>query len=122
MNNAALQWIVGHDTGTSSITIWSVMNGVEEYYRQGIPLDVDDFGRCVRLLVRVPEYRDRLQEVANKYPEWQPIIDDWKELERLYWKWEASDYAVEVWHEFNGRFSPVFDYHITAEDFEKKEK
>lgn len=102
------QWIVSHDTGISSKTIWSVMMGATPYW-PGTPLDVDDFGRCVRLLVHIPEFRPRLQEVADKYPVWQPIIDDWKELERLYWNWEAKSRDRESWHEFDKRMSPILE-------------
>jgi len=84
------QWIVGDDTGVSSQTIWSVMMGVRPRW-SGTPLDVDDFGRCVRLVVLIPAFRPRLQEVADKYPQWQPLIDHWEELERLYWACEAAD-------------------------------
>ena len=97
------QWIVGNDTGVSSKTIWSVMFGVNPDW-QGVPLDVDDFGRCVRLLTLVKEFRPRLKEVSVKYPEWKPIIDDWDELERLYWAWEAQDKGSkergEAWNVF----------------------
>lgn len=79
----ALEWIVGGDTGTSSKTIWSVMMGVKPDYAS-VPLDPDDFGRCYRLLARVPMWRVRLGEVAAKYAEWKPLVEAWDELTALY--------------------------------------
>ena len=100
------QWIVSHDTGTSSKTIWSVMMGVKPDWAD-VPLDVDDFGRCVRLLTVVKEFRPRLQEVADKYPKWQHLIDSWAELERLYWAWEADDKSSKAWEIFYEAITPL---------------
>jgi hypothetical protein len=86
MNKEAFSWIAGDDTGTSSKTIWAVMMGVAdpECNRYDVPYDPADFGRCVRLLNRVPEWRGRLGEVAAIFPRWQPLVDAWEELETLY--------------------------------------
>jgi len=104
------QWIVSHDTGTSSKTIWSVMMGVKPDWAD-VPLDVDDFGRCVRLITVCKEFRPRLQEVADKYHQWQPLIDNWAELERLYWDWEASDRGKVEWETFYQKISPLLIAH-----------
>lgn len=82
----ALQWIVGGDTGISSETIWSVMMGVEKQGSFGpyTPSDPGDFGRCYRLLKLIPEWRDRLHEVAQKHPKWGPMVEAWDELETMY--------------------------------------
>lgn len=77
------QWIVGRDTGMSSITIWSVMMGVKPGW-PSIPLDPSDFGRCFRMLLLIPGWRARLPEVATAYPEWAPLVAHWHEIESLY--------------------------------------
>lgn len=84
---AAMLWVVGSDTGMSSKAIWSHMvNGCAErawgsvYY----PLDPDDFGRCYRLLLRVPEWRPRIGEMAVYGPEWAGLAAAWDELTNLY--------------------------------------
>ena len=88
MSAAALQWIVGRDTGISSKTIWSVMMGAvpenPHPFHFDVPHDPDDFGRCYRLLQAVPEWRGRLPEVAARFPEWGPLVDAWGELEEMY--------------------------------------
>lgn len=83
MNQRAIAWIAGRDTGVSSKTIWSVMMGVTPEYA-GEPSDPDDFGRCYRLLVLVPEWRERMPEVAAKYPVWTGLVREWDALTLLY--------------------------------------
>lgn len=79
----AERWIVNGDTGTSSITIWSVMRGVRPK-NADVPYDPDDFGRCYRLLKVMPAWRGRLSEVADAYPKWRPLVEAWDELTALY--------------------------------------
>lgn len=90
---AALEWICGHDTGTSSKTIWAVLSGVVQLgplhlgwplSHYDIPYDMADLGRCVRLLDAVPEWQGRIGEVAEIFPAYAPIIERWDELTRLY--------------------------------------
>jgi hypothetical protein len=83
MNQNALHWIAGRDTGVSSKTIWAVMVGTAPDMAD-VPHDPDDFGRCFRLLELVPEWRPRLPEVAARYPKWGPMVEVWDELEALY--------------------------------------
>jgi hypothetical protein len=83
-----LRWLAGGDTGMSSATIWMVMTG-ETPGRYGrlypsVPLDADDVGRCVRLLDRFPEWRGRLEEMGDAYPEWLPVVGLWLTIESHY--------------------------------------
>lgn len=101
-----MRWLHGVDTGISSLTMarrcfpgcWPP----DGYYRDAIPEDADDFGRCYRLLRAVPELRESFQEKMRQ-PEvwltdekeqrlrarWMRVLDQWAELEALY---EAKDY------------------------------
>lgn len=45
------------------------------------PLDADDFGRCLVLLDAVPEWRHRLDEVANVSSRWAGLVGNWDRLE-----------------------------------------
>lgn len=76
-------WIVGSDTGTSSMTIWAVMMGATPWHASE-PSDPDDFGRCYRLLALMPEWRPRLSKVAARYPLWSALVAHWDELTALY--------------------------------------
>lgn len=86
ISEAALRWLGGCDTGTSSLTIFEVMTGHPQSSARGHsnPWDPDDFGRCYRLLKIVPEWRGRLAEVAHRFPRWAPFVAHWSEMERLY--------------------------------------
>lgn len=85
----ALEWIVGDDTGVSSKAIWAHMMGTkpESWCFGNHPHDPDDFGRCYRLLCRIPEWRQRIGEMATLGPEWDALSAAWDELEAL---WERE--------------------------------
>lgn len=83
VEHRAAQWIAGQDTGLSSINIWAVMMGVRTG-RPYTPADGADFGRCYRLLQIIPEWRERLPEVAAKYPTWGPMVREWDRLTEIY--------------------------------------
>ena len=68
------------DCGLSSMTIAWVMAGAA-CDRPSTPLDDDDFGRCHRLLERFPQFRGRLDEVADAHPQWRPIVADWAAIQ-----------------------------------------
>jgi hypothetical protein len=48
------------------------------------PHDPADFGRCLGLLIAVPEFRPRLAEMSNCSSQWSAIVAAWNELETLY--------------------------------------
>jgi hypothetical protein len=78
--------MVDGDTGTSSITIWSVMMGrpMPRGRAPSVPHDPDDFSRCHALLELFPAWRGRLAEVAAEHPDWAGLCGAWAELEELY--------------------------------------
>jgi hypothetical protein len=99
MNNEVGQWITGNDTGTSSKTIWSVfVTGKPPVGGGDIPLDPSDFGRCYRLLLLAPEWRQRMREMTAACPNWGPLVAIWDELDAMYreviadggWNMDAS--------------------------------
>ena len=90
-----IEWLLGDDTGTSSQTILAVMTG-SKIECVDVPLDRADFGRCHRLLVHFPEWRARLPEVANRYPEWAPLVRDWDALTALYLAQPGAEGAISA--------------------------
>ena len=77
-----LEWLAGSDTGLSSKAIWRFMvHGKTK--GADVPWDSADFGRCHRLLLRFPKWRERLHEMAV-IGEWRPLVEAWPELEKLY--------------------------------------
>lgn len=85
-----LEWLRGHDTGVSSLTIFSVFSekhgaaALASARHADAPYDPSDFGRCYRLLKLFPEWRARIGEVAVRYQGWSGLIGAWAELEALY--------------------------------------
>lgn len=81
------RWFAGYDTGNSSLTIadcFCNIPGGSMDLNKSLPRDADDFGRCVRLLDAMPKWRARLSHVAKTSPEWEPLINEWEQLERMY--------------------------------------
>jgi hypothetical protein len=100
--NEELAWLNGYDTGTSSLTIFSVMSrehgkGALRRDKADVPHDPDDFGRCHRLLEKFPAWRVRMHEVADRYPNWGPLVGAWDELTALYVKELPSGSAPRLY-------------------------
>jgi hypothetical protein len=82
-----IEWLLSHDTGTSSKVICQVMTGsgfARHPLEASTPRDPDDFGRCYRMLRHFPSWRARLEEVAHHYPHWRPMVEAWDELSAMY--------------------------------------
>lgn len=82
-NMRAMHWIVGRDTGLSSQHMWAVMMGVSPE-RPSEPHDPDDFGRCLRLLDAVPEWKGRLGEMRAQSPTWARLVANWEAITEAY--------------------------------------
>lgn len=79
-----MAWIVSDDTGVSSETLWSAVMNVP-YRRGGVnaddrPYDVEDFGRCYRLVKQCGITSRDLNKVVETYGYWKPLIDNWNKL------------------------------------------
>lgn len=75
-------WLRCDDTGMSSRYMASVLDG-SFHHCYAHPLDLDDFGRCSRLLKAVPEFRNRLTKMSLKSPQWSRLVERWTEIETL---------------------------------------
>ncbi|WP_313052904.1 hypothetical protein [Pantoea piersonii] len=76
-------WFANGERGISSKTIASIAVGAEAG-DWDCPHDADDFSRCYKLLKRIPELRGVLPVVAEKCPQWKPLVAIWDELTHLY--------------------------------------
>ena len=56
----------------------------KEYSFKSTPSDFGDFGRCYRLIKLIPEWENRLPDLAKEYGEWERIIKNWKTLSEHY--------------------------------------
>lgn len=97
--SAEMAWLMGTDTGSSSVAMFAALAPEERdakaaehrmESRDGwgsYPVDPADLGRCIRLLDKFPEWRNRLRDVAERYediPAWPALIEHWDELEVAY--------------------------------------
>lgn len=78
-------WFVSGDTGISSKCIAAVMAGVpgENIPDQYTPSDPSDLGRCLRLLERFPEWKERLSEMGKLNENWAKILPHWNEAAEM---------------------------------------
>jgi len=96
----AVDWLSGHDTGRSSKAMCRFfLTG--RVMANDYPYDVGDFGRCVRLLQCVPEWRSRIGELAALGPVWGAIAANWEWLETLYEEEMATARDRRLWAELN---------------------
>lgn len=92
----AMLWLYSGERGISSETIFYALMGIGNYpelsckyqYSKSrsfdIPHDPSDFRRCYLLLRLIPEWRDRLYEVALLFPKWKNLVDNWDELTAIF--------------------------------------
>lgn len=100
-------WVQGTDTGRSSLTIYHAIHRKTRYVNAIRPADWSDFGRCHRLLQIMPEWRSRLNEVADVCPEWKELVAVWGELEELYAAGEL--YVLSDHSELDRRLKAIID-------------
>lgn len=75
-------WLENGEMGTSSEAIRLHMIGRPKGSMDA-PRDAADLRRCVLLLHRIPEWRDRMGEMAV-HPKWQRLAPEWGRLEALF--------------------------------------
>lgn len=108
-----IEWIGCHTVGISSRTMWCAIMGVK-CREADTPRDADDFSRCYDLY-RFSELTPAdLQKVANIYPYWRPIIDQWDELCEMY---VAKNYSG-----VNERLKAMFDEIMELKGYTKTRK
>ena len=99
--NRICMWLAYGEQGISSRTIFDVLSGMEKpdefpyELLHNIPLDPSDFRRCYLLLRLIPEWRERLGEVAEAHPTWKPFVENWDKLTQLYEE-ERSNASVNA--------------------------
>lgn len=83
------EWLKLHDSGLSSCCIADKMCGMipTGHY----PHDGDDFGRCERLLMLYPAWRERFDEMASVNAHWSALVSRWDEIA------EAWRHDTEMW-------------------------
>lgn len=72
-------WLANGARGVSSNTIATVLSGIDclAGHRMSHPLDKSDFYRCDMLIQQVPEFKERLDEMAKISQYWAALVKDW---------------------------------------------
>ena len=89
-NDKMIEWIVTHNTGISSRTMWTALMGVQPKSASplvsfDIPYDSADFSRCYDLVSFCginPAYD--FPKITAVFPWYAPILDRWETLSLLY--------------------------------------
>lgn len=79
MSDAAQQWILHGERGSSSNTMFAVLSGGALAGRSH-PHDPADLKRCRLLLEQVPEFAARIGEMASVSKEWAGLVAIWPSL------------------------------------------
>lgn len=79
-------WLASGDTGSSSkaIMLWLGAGKTGGNWGPDTPSDVGDFGRCIRLLECIPEWKERMPEMAGAGGLWPTFSKYWPDLTATY--------------------------------------
>lgn len=88
-------WLASDGTGASSLYMAHVLAGYS-HKRQAYPLDSGDFGRCLGLLLAVPNLRERLPVMAEYGQEWAALIAEWDSLAADYGAGKFDDVSLRI--------------------------
>ncbi|WAT32249.1 hypothetical protein [Pseudomonas sp. GXZC] len=79
IDDRARRWIVDGQVGMSSKAIWAHMTGTPSECMSA-PSDPDDLNRCLLLLDLVPEWTERMGEMATHGKKWEALAPIWADL------------------------------------------
>ena len=77
------EWLVSDDCGVSSKTMAAIALGADKG-RFNAPYDPSDFGRCYRLVKKVPAIRTAFDRISKLEPHFAGILLNWDELCAIY--------------------------------------
>jgi hypothetical protein len=87
------------ETGASAKYLaWSLGAPINRQFHTE-PADCWDFGRCVRMLDKIPELRANMthfDDAPEHGPIWIRLIEQWSELEALYREREKHEWGGEL--------------------------
>lgn len=85
VDKRVFEWLASGDTGLSSeaIMLWLSARVKDETWGSHTPSDPSDLGRCLRLLERIPEWKERMPEMAEAGGLWPGYVARWDEMAAL---------------------------------------
>ncbi len=120
LSEEQLAWLESGERGLSSNTIFTILTGIPKAVIMGSwdfypPSDPSDFRRCELLLVAVPEFRKRFDEMKKVSKYWELLVEHWQELCKL------MDLEAGNWREKYSRWQATRTYNRMKE-LEKEAK
>lgn len=118
LDNRMIIWIRHCNRGISSEVIFETLSGnllLDDDWGYSTPQDAGDFKRCYELLQLIPEWRTRLNEVAEKHPHWKLIVEHWGELESLFKEALNDKTAPNPFWKFNSLLGKLNKYRYAPE-------
>jgi hypothetical protein len=79
MKQKVIEWLFNGEVGISSKTIAASVLRVD-FRNADIPYDKADFSRCYKLVKFADIPISELEILAENYPKWKPLIENWNEL------------------------------------------
>lgn len=79
----AMFWNANGQHGASSKTMWNCFMNNKDF-RVNHPYDPDDFSRCYKLLVMVPEWKNELDKLKTLSKPWENLVNNWDVLTEMY--------------------------------------
>lgn len=79
----AMWWIGNGETGASSKTMWNCLMGNNDFHINH-PYDPDDFKRCYKLLLAIPEWKLELYKLKPLSSAWSNLVDNWSTLTEMF--------------------------------------
>ncbi|WP_370608301.1 hypothetical protein [Citrobacter meridianamericanus] len=84
-------WLNSDETGSSSLYMaWILSGGVFGHWwgrhqpEPNYPRDPDDFGRCLKMVEAVPEFKGIIYKMNDCGPEWMAVARHWDSWAKLY--------------------------------------
>lgn len=107
MNMGLAAWHSSDETGRSSLFLSYALEGRGDGYMVTYPIDPDDFGRCLGLLVACPNLRAKLPFLTGIGPQWDALIGAWPELEALWNEESPSGTCPKLYARMQGLLAGV---------------
>ena len=120
LDDRMIFWIRNGERGISSEVIFETLSGnllLCEDWDYNTPQDASDFNRCYELLQLIPEWRVRLNEVAEKHRHWKLMVEHWGELESLFRDALNDKKVPNPFWKFNRLLGSLNKYRYAPEKF-----
>lgn len=114
VNENARRWCRQGAVGASSLAMYHhfIGNSFEQEVPPHYPHDADDFGRCMKLIDAVPQWRERIPELADLSRRWGAIAENWDAIERRLRAGDTDGCTAILRETMNRALDPVDEFTV----------